>query len=106
MPEMVDDKETDEDDFLKILDWLDIWIALLDAKGMFCVKFSVSGRQVFSFCRIYTYRMYIGVSRILINTKRANIVTLVNCLYRVYQKKLNKFEIALNVSGSKYEVFY
>ena len=82
MPEMVNDRETDEGDFLKILKWLDIWIALLDTKGMLCVKFSVSGRQVFSFCRIYTYRMHIGVSRILINTKRANIVTSVNCLYK------------------------
>ena len=53
VPEMVNDRETDEGDFLKILDWLDIWIALLDTKGMLYVKFSVSDRQAFSFCRIF-----------------------------------------------------
>ena len=36
VPEIVNDRETDEGDFLQILDWLDIWIALLDTNGMLC----------------------------------------------------------------------
>ena len=39
VPEIVNDRDTDEGDFLKILDWLDIWIALLDTNGMLCAKF-------------------------------------------------------------------
>lgn len=34
MPEIV--KETDEKDFMKILDWLDVWIILLDTNGKLC----------------------------------------------------------------------
>ena len=32
-PEIVKDGQTDEDNFMKILDWFDIWIFLLDTNG-------------------------------------------------------------------------
>ena len=32
-PEIVKDGQTDEDNFMKILDWFDIWIILLNTNG-------------------------------------------------------------------------
>ena len=64
VPEIVNDKETGEDDFLKILDWLDIWISLLTTNGMLWAKF-------------------IDLSVILVH-KRSKYSNLINCLYKEY----------------------
>ena len=34
VPQIVTDKETHEKDFMKILNWLDVWIILLETNGM------------------------------------------------------------------------